>query len=83
MLKKLFLCAVMILSCTQCKASHCPDPTCSLVITLEPGETLMVKSSDGKLSTFFDYRETTINKKIDALRKWRNSAQLWRNWSAM
>lgn len=69
MLEKLFLCSMLILGfaigCTQCKASQCPDPICSLVLTLEPGETVMVKSSDGKFSTFLDYRETKLNKKID------------------
>ncbi len=64
MLKELFLSAA-ILCCSDCKGQHCPDPSYSLVLTLEPGETAMIRTSDGKFSSFFDYRNTRINKESD------------------
>jgi hypothetical protein len=62
MLKNL-LCAAL-LCCSNCNAVECPDPSYTLVITLDPGETVMIKSADGKCGTYIDYRDTRINKEF-------------------
>ncbi len=51
MMKNLLL-AAMMLCCSDCKAQ---EPHFSLVITLDPGESVMVKTADGEHSTFIDY----------------------------
>jgi hypothetical protein len=50
---KTLLCAVLLLCCANCKAD---EAHISLVITLDPGESVMIKSADGEHSTFIDYK---------------------------
>jgi hypothetical protein len=48
---KYLLSAMLFLCCADCVA----QPHISLVVTLDPGESVMVKSADGKQKTFIDY----------------------------
>ncbi len=63
MLKTLF-CISMLLGCGSCQASDECDPHYSLVVLLDPEESVMVKSADGKCSIYIDYIEGKINKEI-------------------
>ena len=63
MLKNL-LCALLILCSSACKADTFDNSHFSLVITLDPGETVMVKSADGKYSTYIDYSAKKANKDV-------------------
>ncbi len=54
---KILLSATLLLCCSDCKAY---EPHISLVVTLDPGESVMVKSSDGEFSTFIDYAHKPV-----------------------
>ncbi len=57
MLKKLFLSAALLLCCSDCKAQEHQNMHYSLVVTLDPGESVMIKTSDGESNFFIDYTE--------------------------
>lgn len=50
MFKQLFLCAAL-LCCGNCNADEY-----GYTVTIDPGEAVLVKTSDGKSSIFIDYR---------------------------
>lgn len=62
MFKKLFLCAAL-LCCGSCKASE--PAQYGLVVTIDPGESVLVKTSDGKSSTFIRYDYKPVAKGLD------------------
>lgn len=64
MLKYLIL-SMMLLCCGDCKG----DAHYSLVVTLDPGESVMIKSADGKHQAFVDFGfngKGVINKSVSA-----------------
>ncbi len=68
MLKNL-LCAALIFCFSMCVADQIVSQHYSLVVTLDPGESLMVKTSDGEFGTFLDYRGMRVSSESGCIHK--------------
>lgn len=61
MFKQLFICATLLF-CGDCKAD---EGQYNLVLTLDPGECVLVKTADDKCCTFIKYDHKPVAKGLD------------------